>query len=204
MKNRRGDFMSNKGGSATEVELIVTDAKGNLIKIHKQKSETLLMNFIRFIERILLTGNPVIDALEPAASVTISDMQFNNTSAVAPANVDSWGIQIGRSSSPNGITTFQLGDKISHGTGSGQMIYNACSSEEASGTFPTMRIKISRTFTNQSGGDITVREIGLVISLVRANGIDTVKFMIARDVLTSAITVPNGANLTVNYYVKIN
>jgi hypothetical protein len=115
----------------------------------------------------------------------------------AGAGVDSYGILIGTSDTPVAIGQYSLGLKIVHGTGSGQMSYGA-SSVEALTKDTTWQFRVVRTFTNNSGASIPVRELGLFIQITNP----TKQVMLARDVLPSPVTVPNGSTLTVRYIIS--
>jgi len=70
---------------------------------------------------------------------------------------------------------------------------------------PTLwTFKITRTFTNSSGAPIDIREIGLIGTYLRISGtlLTTDKVMIARDALSSSITVQPNDQVLVQY--KIN
>jgi len=101
---------------------------------------------------------------------------------------------------------YSLGSKISHGTGSGQLLYGASTFETVTDTDTTSYFRITRVFTNNSGASVTVKEIGIVImhSIVSDSTSYTAYFLIVRDVLTSPSSVPDGATLTVRYKIQIS
>jgi hypothetical protein len=123
----------------------------------------------------------------------------------SPDNDDSYGIWVGTGSTPVSPNDYKLVSKIPHGTGSGQMDYEShtviSSYSDTYSYFET-----SRSFINRSGADVIVREIGLAArsywkdeSTVR----NDIKFLMARDVLPTPITVKNLGNLTVRYRVSL-
>jgi len=69
-------------------------------------------------------------------------------------------------------------------------------------------VRLKRTFTNNSGIDITVREIGLFFNYYLYGGIGEVEtnynYMVIRDVLETPITIPNGESLTVKYLIFVS
>jgi len=96
-----------------------------------------------------------------------------------------------------------LGSKIGHGTGSGQLLYNPMTFEDI--TNPSgniLQFRMTRVFTNNSGADITVKEFGL-LAKGKDNTDNPRSFLIARDVLSEPITIPDGYSLTLRYIVKI-
>ena len=62
----------------------------------------------------------------------------------------------------------------------------------------TSQFVVTRDFANNSGGTITVEEIGLVIYYASNEN-----FLILHDV-TGSINVLNGKTLTVNYQIEAN
>jgi hypothetical protein len=59
-----------------------------------------------------------------------------------------------------------------------------------------------RTFTNSSGSAITVSEIGLSVR-IKAAYMDTWAYiLIARDLASPPISVPNGSTLTLRYLLN--
>jgi hypothetical protein len=115
----------------------------------------------------------------------------------AGAGIDTYGILIGSSDTPVAIGQYILGSKIAHGTSSGQMSYGT-TTVEALTKDTTWQFRVVRTFTNNSGATITVRELGLFIQVTNP----TKQVMLARDVLPSPVTVPNGSTLTVRYIIS--
>lgn len=193
-------------GFGTEYELEVYDKNNKVIKRVKGKGNTLLMNFYRILASLCTDTSISIDCIDPTGFRTVTRMDTEFTTAYAPDADDSFGIVVGSGSSANTSATKNLDSKISHGTTTGRLYYRAVSGE-TEGTFPTLKLVLIRRFENQTSADITVREIGLVVRFcnVTATGaLEYFKAMIARDVLTTPVTVPAGGALTVKYKIRIN
>jgi hypothetical protein len=94
-----------------------------------------------------------------------------------------------------------LGALIGHGTGSGQLSYGATVVESLTKN-SVWYFRIIRTFTNNSGATVTVREVGLYVRLGLATSPYYYSCMLARDVPTPPITVPNGSTLTLRYIIS--
>lgn len=113
---------------------------------------------------------------------------------------DLFGIQVGTDNTAPKPTDYALGGKISHGTGAGQLNYGAgiCVSTIFDGS--TYDLLLWRPFGNESGGNITVQEIGLY----GAHYYTTTSsyFLIARDLLN--FTVNDGEVGTVEYVVRLS
>jgi hypothetical protein len=121
----------------------------------------------------------------------------------AADNDDTYGIVVGSGTATVTPTDYSLASKIPHGTGSGQLDYGVHTATE-SYTGTSSYCEISRSFTNMSGAEITVREVGL-IARNRFNYPTSVdaKFLIARDVLPSPVRVKNLGSLTVRYRISL-
>jgi len=117
----------------------------------------------------------------------------------APAG-ETFGIAVGSDSTPVSIDDYYLKSIITHGTGSGQLEYGGTTLESLT-RGDTYYFRVIRTFTNNSGADVVVREVGLILEVCTKK--DTKGyFMIARDVPSTEITVPDGKTLTLRYVVS--
>jgi hypothetical protein len=198
-------------------ELEVRDKNGKLLSQRKAPARSWLKAFITILKGEFATRNganvgngnvTVVDETGTARSYPIHSSSAYNTnlmnlSTLGDAADVTQGIIVGTSDTPNGLTTYALGGKIAHGTGSGQLLYGAESIEDV--TNPSgndLQFRITRTFTNNSGSTITVKEVGLLIKKLDPTATSR-SFLAARDVLPSAVDVPDGATLTIRYVVKI-
>lgn len=89
--------------------------------------------------------------------------------------------------------------RISSGTSAGQLSYQAGVRGTPiydSGT-KKWTFSISRIFNNNSGAEITVREVGI------AQGYSSTYDLLCRDVLTTAVPIPNAGQLTVTYTIEM-
>ena len=122
----------------------------------------------------------------------------------APVGTDSYGIVVGSGSTPQTYSDYALAKQIKNGTGAGQLSYGAHTTASSYGSTSSY-IAISRTFTNQSGSAIVVREVGIIARQTAVSGgIGDVKYLIARDVLANPITVNNLGTLTVTYTLTLS
>ena len=85
--------------------------------------------------------------------------------------------------------------KIAHGTGSGQLYYGVGSFDIGDDY-----IELRRTFTNNSGADITINEIGILVYAYDADAGTLKRALIARSLYT--ITVPDGGSVTLYYRIS--
>lgn len=119
-------------------------------------------------------------------------------------NTNDKGILIGSGSNEESFESYNLATKIAHGSSAGQLIHNAQSESTLSYNSETKKVTVTatRVFTNSSGSDVTVTEIGLFARLY-TNDYGSRSYMLSRDLLPSAIAVPNGGSLTVSYIQEL-
>jgi len=130
---------------------------------------------------------------------------FSPMAVNAPAGTDSYGIVVGSGSTPQTYSDYALASQIKNGTGAGQLSYGVHTTTSSYGSASSY-VTISRTFTNQSGSAIVVREVGIIArqsTTTNSNTTDT-KFLIARDVLANPVTVNNLGTLTVTYTLTLS
>jgi hypothetical protein len=194
-------------------EIEVRDASGKLLTFRKFKAKSWLAQFLGIIKGQFMTpyGTPnngnvsVTDTSGTARGYPRAESALCNAGLplYAGESVGDYGLVVGSSDTPNTVNTYTMGAIIPHGNASGQLYYGATTIDNPQNPTNTNYwfFRIIRTFTNNSGASITVKEIGL---LVKSNDSGNVAryFLIARDVI-SPVTVPNGATLTVRYIPKI-
>jgi hypothetical protein len=128
----------------------------------------------------------------------------------APDNDDTYGIVVGSGTIGLSLDQYAPASKIPHGTGSGQLDYGLHVYEDlgldTGVTPPVCRFRFTRTFSNLSGAAININEVCIVARSFWRDGVsivNDVKYMIARDVLPSTYTVPNGGSATVAITVEV-
>lgn len=117
------------------------------------------------------------------------------------------GIVIGTSASAVTPTDYAMGTKILHGTASGKMEYGGMECLTPVISNPDGSMKLRRYFTNNSGGTITVNEVGIYSMGFYSYYSGSYyyyqyAFCIARD-LTGGVAVDDTEILEVTYTVQI-
>jgi len=114
------------------------------------------------------------------------------------------GIQVGTGAGAVTPTDIAMGTRIVHGSGMGELEYGGCEFLSIAFADPNGQFTIRRYFTNNSGGGITVEEVGIYAigshCDVAAGG--NWPFCIARD-LTGGIAVLDTELLRATYVVQI-
>ena len=173
----------------------ITDKFGNIVSEKEQQANSLVKAFAAAIRSQFCAASETL--------VTDTGGAVRNLSAtsvvvcVAGATVITDGIVIGTGTDAVTISDYQLQTRIAHGTGAGQMQYGTQtfdSSTTVSGS--NCYFQMARVFTNNSGGTITVKEVGIYSS------ISTYDFMLDRTLIDQAVT--DGQTLTLQYKFQIS
>lgn len=193
--------MSNVSG---EVEVIVLDKDGKEIHREKKPMDSFTQSVMNLLGMFDAGGWVAIDVNGNSVTFTFKNATDNylyNAEVLAPSGEDKYGILVGSSDTAFDVTQYNLGSKISHGTGSGQLQYGDTSVVDYGADYKTWQ----RAFDNLSGADVVVKEIGMFAKVTREeSGVPKAYYvMLARDVITTT-TVPNGGRLIVKYTFKIN
>ena len=192
-------------------EIEVRDKNGKLLERKRIKSHSWLRAFIGWLRMCALQGGPVYTTTITDVTGTGRTVPYASSASVSAfvmgynggAGVDTYGIFVGSGDTPNTILTYALASKIAHGTGSGQLVHGATTVEDV--TNPSgndLQFRVTRTFTNNSGASVTVKEVGIYGGVADTGGTGRY-FCIVRDVLPSPSSIPDGATMTIRYTTKI-
>ena len=165
-------------------------------KTRVRRARSFVANFIKNVYT-LMSGNSY-SGYNSAGVVTA--LPVNNWYHVISRGLEysSGGIQCGTSTQAVALTDYALISPISHGTDAGEF--------EAYGTWVTLptiitsgtqeaSFGIETIFHNNSGGSITVQEIGLYTTI-------NVSFLMLRDLVSGGQIVNDGEWLKVKYTIK--
>ena len=202
---------------SVEYEIEVTDNDGNIIEHRHERSESLVKNFLMLLYACFKIGTAtVVDtsgSSQAGAAKCCGDTWSNGYcitswhnsfscgpagwTPTAPEADDTYGIIVGTSDQPVSVDDYNLISKIAHGDSAGQLYHYATTMLEPTVDGNTVRQRFERTFKNNSGADITVKEIGLVVKTSEDNYL----VMIIRDVLSTPVTVSTGGKMRVIYRI---
>lgn len=138
----------------------------------------------------------IAGSLESAAQDTIQDVEWNG---------EDLGIVIGTDNTPVTPSDYALGTIINHGDGAGEMEYGGCEFTAMVIADPNAQFTMRRYFTNNSGGGITVEEVGIYAAgtqYVTNDWGHAWPFCAARD-LTGGVAVADTEILRVTYVPQI-
>lgn len=196
------------------IEYEVRDKDGKIVRKGRIKSQSWVGNIVGLLSAIISTWGTVgsgyyavqtrsdiIDTSGNArATVLATWTTTGNLGGCAPAGDTSAGILVGSSDAPVQIGQYNLQGLISHGTGANQLVYGATNVETITKN-GTWYFRVVRTFTNNSGGTVTVREMGLFVKLGCYSSPYIYSVMLARDVISGGINLANGQTLTLRYII---
>ena len=127
-------------------------------------------------------------AVAPSATCTTMDITADATEDTYGIVVGTNGLGVGSiagiSSTVAGPDDWALKLQIEHGTSAGQLSYGAMTVDPFN--YSTGEITFRRTFTNNSGGSVTVGEVGII-----GNTNTTDFFLITRDIRDKMLTTLN-------------
>jgi len=195
-------------------KITVLTKDGKIIYRKRFRSHSFLAAFIKYIKGEFATayasgtgeGNVSIADVNGVSTNYPRHNDFNShrahMSALGSAGDDSQGIVVGTGSNPNTTTTYSLQTKIAHGTGSVQLQYGAMTVNNVVASGNALYFTMTRTFTNGSGASITVNEVGIQC-VAQDTASATRTLLLARDVLTNPVTIPDGGSATFQYKISL-
>jgi len=212
-KDGKEDINYQKSFIAT-LTIIVRDKDGKIIKRYKQKSHSPTANFIGLmlpITYFITTGNTY--TLISTSNTTLnykSSTSGNGYGLYYPnnlSNVNTYlaNILVGSGSNSNPYSAYNLNEPISNGSGIGQLLYGSLQLPTSVAINGSQAYFIlSQLYNNESGGTITISEVGIVVYLA-FNSIGTLgNTLVWYDTLSSPISVGSGQSLVIYYTFSVN
>lgn len=201
IKHRKKWFKSSIG-LFRQIE--VFDENGKRVYDTKLKPcHSLTIAFLEHIESLVLTE----DKASKAVNASTYNISRTTRSAMLCLNIDDagateddWGIMVGTGSTTEDNEDYVMETKIVHGGGAGQLEYEAHAHTDTVVNGAYVDFEIRRTFTNSSGGSITVNEVGIYVKTERDVGTNYY-WMIAHD-LTGGVAVADTQTLSVKYVFR--
>lgn len=183
------------------------DARGRLTHDVTEESKSLVQAFLAAM--LAAMSNSTLGGTHPdtgGSARTLTIHSGNNLlmyRAKGLVNDATEGIVIGTDATVVDITDNQLVAQIAEGTGSGQMTHQAQTYDSnITISDPDATFSTARTFNNNSGGSITVKETGIYAAMTRT--VSTLSdFCMVRDVPTELVVADSGL-CQVTYTFKIS
>lgn len=196
------------------LELTVKKKDGTIREHRVMKSKSFVRQFLDLLMMQAAMANEmsyhqIRDTSNTLRAIAFSGLTFATNAA---ANDDGFGIMVGTGTTAPTINDYALETLINDGVGAGELQYGGVTYGLPTSSATESHFTITRDFSNASGGDITVQEIGLYVQAQyawicdyndRVTGATNPVFITIRDVVGGAgITIPNGETLTVNYRLQ--
>lgn len=111
-----------------------------------------------------------------------------------------YGIVVGQDTTAETFEDYAMLSRIQHGSAAGELVYNQHNTitPAYNAATKTWTVNRGRYFNNNSGGDITINDIGMYNAL-RIGGSEYEYFLHCRDVLGTAVVVPDAGQVLVSY-----
>jgi len=184
------------------LELTVKDKDGKVTAHRVQKSESFVRQWLEVLyiqaSGMRWYGYPVRDTGNTVRQVQADEESMSVNALVIDTT---HGVVVGDDSTAPTIDDYALISQISHGTGAGELQYSDMAIAHPAFDATLSQLTVTRDFANGSGGDVTVYEIGLILTM-REISETTRYFLVIRDAIGAGIVVPTGQTLTANYRVQ--
>jgi len=204
--------------------LEVFDKDGKLLQRHHQRSHSWVRNaynllFCQMAAKdatddtfgagklsIKDTGGTIEYATDRVCALFVTNQTYGNDMVGkgyrGTAGDDAHGIVVGSGTDAENFESFVLQTPIANGVGSGQLSYIEGDPEVITWASPILSADITRYFNNNSGGNVSVNEVG-IIAAGSVGGTTNEKWLQCRDKLASTVTVPDTGQLKVTYTVQL-
>jgi len=191
--------------------VIVKDKKGRVIqKVEKKSTKSFVKNFMEMLKAWLTGGIATIDDINGVTKnvhgyYADSSNYFEKCDTLGAEGEDDRGIVVGTGTTAVSPYDNKLESQVPHGDGDGYLHYQAGSITDVQISDNEISFEYTRNFVNNGTVTINVNEIGLYAKLrsYEEGSVQEISAMFIRDVLGSAVSVPEGATLTVKYKIKV-
>jgi hypothetical protein len=187
--------------------VVVRDAQGRIKYIEEAPSKSFILNFLYvwWLCFNLNTTNSVSVTSPSGVQTTMTTTQpLGWGNWVNGAGKPYTGIQVGSGTLAPSASSPYLESLILSGSGTGQLSYSSDTVTSPSISSNPATLQVTKTFANNSGGSVTVGEIGLAPQLRNDAAGQYQAALMVHDVLSSAASVPNGGTITVTYTLQVN
>ncbi len=185
-----------------EWEVEVRDARGNITD-HKTGKNSMLLQTASALclmidyttgVSVAMNGKTTAGAAQYIAHGNSGN--FSGLDVVGAAGDVLHGIIVGTNNTGVTADDYKINTIVANGVGAGQLQYLVTTLNVVVNASPRSNLRIDRTFTNGSGGGITVKELALYVYN------NTSSFCLIRDVIADT-PVANGSSLFVKYTLYI-
>lgn len=182
--------------------LILRNGKGNLISdTGIIPSHSFTQQFLKWLFAIndyiqYVTITNVAGGTDDIIEAIAQEYETGRIDAIA--NDDVYGLVVGTGTNAEANDDYALQTQIAHGSGAGQLVHGA-TGLTAPVSNGNVDLVVTRAFTNNSGGQINVREMGIYLK-TRDDGGAVEYICILRDLESK--DVPDAGVLTAQYILR--
>jgi len=176
-------------------EVIVRDRQGKVVSRERRRSRSFLKQWNQLMY-VQITGRSLPGVMRTSGvTFTLSEDTNNFRMDGAGSN---YGIVCGTGDTAVAIDDYALAMLIEHGVGAGLFNYQAGTVSAVSIVGSHAKFVNSRTALNNSGGLITVKEVGIYTRAGPSTYVCGI-----RDVLETPQDVPDGGGITIDYTLEV-
>jgi hypothetical protein len=176
----------------------ILDAQGNVIKKGRwRRSKSLVIAWLLHHRAQMKSSvdATIMDITDTNRSV--SDLS-ENLRLTGTAYEDDQGIVVGSGTGAESNTDNKLGTRITNGVGAGNLVFGGQEISSVLKVSGNYDLHLTRRFANNSGGNVTVNEIGIYCER------GTWEFCLARDKLPSGDVIGDTEGYVVEYILRIS
>lgn len=144
-------------------------------------------------------------SISPSVSVNsgaTNALRYPGNGFVGAAGSTTNGIVIGTGTAAYSFDDYKLASMVSNGNGTGQMAYSAGTGvDNWDSTNKIYTSSFVRIINNNSGADIVINEVGIIMNTYSPAGY-YYNCLMVRDLLETPITVPTDSKLTITYNMQ--
>jgi len=159
-------------------------------KTYRQKANTLLKQFFQLLERQFRQSSVTVKRVD--GTLDSGNYDANTFAINAGENNNDYGIVIGSGSTAvNKCSDYALENKLNLDCSAVTVNSTTCDNEK-------IELSAYRSFTNNTGSDVTIREVGLYCAGTSTSYIHCID----RTVLSEPITLQNGKTVKIMYMIR--
>ena len=180
---------------------VVRDPDGKIVSdTGKNPARSFVTQFLEFIGALFDGLDTDATPLPPPYSdEPIYYTAYNFTQHLTikgPVGDDDYGPVVGTGDTAAANTDYLLQAQLTHGAGAGNITHGATTVGTAGVAGANVDLEVERTFTNNTGSTIGVKEVGIYAQSVNHD------FCIVRDVFPGTVNVPDKFSLTIYYTIR--
>jgi len=193
---QKRDRPSSKAEESLSYSVEVRDKQGRVLQRLSAPSRSYVQQWNQFLNvHTSGAGKTIKDTGGTNRSIAPNSGNFRCNAGISQtAN----GLRVGKGTTAVAITDYALETPLGEGTGTDEFEHQAVTLTTPAVAGPTCSFTLKRIMINNSGATISgIKEIGCYVRMVASYHLGF------RDVLPSAVSVPDGGSITVIYTIAV-